>query len=146
MSDMSKFNEMFDELYLTIGSLIRNKPEYYDCRVVRDSIDVTASKTPLITIDVTDSYQRPYRSSMDHTENQIQFTVTVDIITEDYKNINRRKIGEDLREVIYDYFVHQRGLMPNGNHRLPMHEEKKYRALSRFTGVYDIETKIIYKT
>lgn len=144
MSDIKKFNAMFLQMYLEIGKEMRNKPEFYNTRVAEDASDVTASNTPLILIDVTDSMQTQFGSTLDYRENRISFTITVDITAQN-GIANRRDICERLREHIYEYFVNRRGMFPAGNHKFQLLEEKKQRVVSRFTGVYDIEQDKIYK-
>lgn len=145
MSDISKMNKVYKEMYMYVGRTMRNKPEYFNCRVYEDNTDVPEVAVPIIIMDLEETSQQVYGSTLDHKENKIYFSIVVDIYAQNIGSNHRRDMAEELREFIYNYLVHERGLLPTGNYRIPMPDVKKYRVMSRFTGVYDIEQDKIFK-
>lgn len=79
------------------------------------------------------------------TEKKYGITVEVNIYTQDASTVNHRDIANQLSDFINDIFDIKYGLTLENRQPTPNIDMNVYRINARYSGVYDMNTKKIYR-
>lgn len=142
MNDIEKVNHLFESIYSSLKlKLGENRDELERCLLFKQP--PATSYLPHIQMELVDKNVR--LESRDYAERKFPLEISIEIYTEDTGNVPRRELAQKIESFVFDFLSEEVGLAIKGSFPIPNLDTNVHRLRVRYTGIYDINTNIIYK-